>query len=77
MTRLADRVAAVTGGARGIGVATAYKLGTEGARVTIADVDAEAGAHRLGWLREAGVDAVATLTGDVECAVALKALFDN
>ena len=42
--RLADRVAVVTGGASGIGLATAHRLAAEGARLVIADVDPTAGA---------------------------------
>jgi meso-butanediol dehydrogenase/(S,S)-butanediol dehydrogenase/diacetyl reductase len=41
--RFAGRVAIVTGGASGIGAATAAVLAREGARVTIADVDRERG----------------------------------
>lgn len=37
--RFADKVAIVTGAASGIGLATAKRLGSEGARVVIADVD--------------------------------------
>jgi NAD(P)-dependent dehydrogenase (short-subunit alcohol dehydrogenase family) len=43
MQRLEGRVAVVTGGAGGIGVATARRLADEGARVVVADVDAAAG----------------------------------
>ena len=41
--RLKDKIAIVTGGAHGIGHAIARRYLAEGARVTIADVDAEAG----------------------------------
>ena len=37
--RLRDRVAFVTGGASGIGAATARRLAAEGARVVVADID--------------------------------------
>jgi glucose 1-dehydrogenase len=42
--RLADKVAIVTGGAHGIGLAIARRYVAEGASVVIADVDAAAGA---------------------------------
>jgi len=41
--RLKDKVAIVTGGAHGIGLATARRYVAEGARVVIADIDAAAG----------------------------------
>jgi NAD(P)-dependent dehydrogenase (short-subunit alcohol dehydrogenase family) len=39
MQRLRDRVAVITGGAGGIGLATARRLAEEGARVVVADLD--------------------------------------
>jgi NAD(P)-dependent dehydrogenase (short-subunit alcohol dehydrogenase family) len=41
--RLKDRVAIITGGASGIGLATARRFAAEGARVVIADLDPESG----------------------------------
>ncbi|MFI0447251.1 3-oxoacyl-ACP reductase [Actinomadura sp. 6N118] len=43
MQRLQDRVAVVTGGASGIGLATARRFAEEGAKVVIADLDEAAG----------------------------------
>jgi NAD(P)-dependent dehydrogenase (short-subunit alcohol dehydrogenase family) len=42
--RLAGRVAVVTGGGSGIGLATARRFAAEGARVVVADIDEAAGA---------------------------------
>lgn len=54
MTRLADRVAVVTGAASGIGAATAQRLAAEGATVVIADIDDTGGAEIAAKIRAAG-----------------------
>lgn len=43
LRRFDGRIALVTGGASGIGEATAARLASEGAHVIIADIDSEAG----------------------------------
>jgi len=65
--RLDNKVAIVTGGARGIGLAIAQRYVAEGARVAIADVDASAGEAAA---REIGANArfVATDVGDARQA---------
>ena len=52
--RLDDRIALVTGGARGIGFATAQALAEAGARVTICDLDGESIARACRDLSSAG-----------------------
>ena len=54
MSRFAERVVAVTGGASGIGEATVRRLVEEGARVAFADRDAERGKRVAAELAERG-----------------------
>ena len=58
MRRFEGRVVAVTGGASGIGEATARRCGAEGARVAIADRDAERGEWVAADLQGQGVEAL-------------------
>src|SRR5262245_7028258 len=64
MPRLPDQVAIVTGGALGIGGATARRLAEEGARVLIADVNQEAADRNAAGIR-AGGGVAETLRTDV------------
>jgi 3-oxoacyl-[acyl-carrier protein] reductase len=59
MESLDDRVAIVTGAASGIGRGIAQVLAQEGARVAIADVNAEAAGELADELRRDGLEAVA------------------
>lgn len=54
MDRLEGRVALVTGGASGIGRATAHRLCQEGAAVLVTDIQVSAGEQVAAELREAG-----------------------
>ncbi len=55
--RLEDRIAIVTGGARGIGLACARAFTREGAKVMICDIDDAAGEGAAAELRKAGGEA--------------------
>ena len=71
--QLAGKVAIVTGGAGGIGQATARLLVAEGARIVVADVDAEGGEALVA---ELGADASFQQT-DVSDADQVQALVDH
>ena len=62
--RLKDKVAIVTGGAQGIGGATARRLATEGAQVLIVDTDTELALANVKCITDVGGSA-AHVTGDV------------
>jgi NAD(P)-dependent dehydrogenase (short-subunit alcohol dehydrogenase family) len=74
MGRLDGRIAFVTGGARGIGRAIAEKFAAEGATVTFADLDQEAGQETAADLSLAGgpvtfCHADVTVEADVQRAI--------
>lgn len=58
MNRLENKVAIVTGGARGLGGAAASALAAEGARVVIADVLADVAQERVETIKADGGEAV-------------------
>ena len=62
--KLANRIAIVTGGANGIGLAIARRYVAEGARVTIADVDRQAGEAAAEALGHAQCRFIVTDVGD-------------
>jgi NAD(P)-dependent dehydrogenase (short-subunit alcohol dehydrogenase family) len=73
---LRGKVAVVTGAASGIGLALAKRLGTEGMRLVLADVEPAALAGAKAALEGAGVDCVAVPT-DVTRADAVAALAER
>src|SRR5215210_3669215 len=76
---LQERVAIVTGAARGIGFAVAERLSRAGARVVVADVDEEGAVEAVERLREAGaqaVEAVADITDPEEVDVMVERAVD-
>jgi len=70
--RFTDKVAIITGAASGIGLATAKRLGSEGARVVIADLDDEASLAAATAVREMGAPGVLTATCDVSKEAQVK-----
>jgi NAD(P)-dependent dehydrogenase (short-subunit alcohol dehydrogenase family) len=68
--RFAGKVAVVTGGAHGIGLATATLLAAEGARVVVVDLDADALAAAAAHDAIDAVRADVATQGEVESAVA-------
>jgi NAD(P)-dependent dehydrogenase (short-subunit alcohol dehydrogenase family) len=73
--RLIDKVAVVTGAARGIGRSAAELFAREGARVVLADVNEALGAAATQTIREEGGDAL-FVKADISACADVAALFD-
>jgi NAD(P)-dependent dehydrogenase (short-subunit alcohol dehydrogenase family) len=77
VTRLAGKVAVVTGGASGIGAGTVRRFHVEGASVVVADVHAEAGAALAGELGERVTYVRTDVTREDEVAAAVDAAVER
>ena len=71
-----DKVAVITGGASGIGFATARALAKEGARIVLADIEATALDKAVAELGAQGADAIGVVT-DVSDRAAMARLADR
>jgi NAD(P)-dependent dehydrogenase (short-subunit alcohol dehydrogenase family) len=77
MVGLVDgKVALVTGGGNGIGREAALLFAREGARVAVADFEAESAAQTVALINGAGGQAI-SLSGDVTVAAQVKAMVDG
>ncbi len=74
--RFTSQVALVTGGASGIGAGVSEKLAAEGARVVIADIDAEGVERQAAAIRDAGGDAIGVVCDQTDDAQ-VTALFEE
>ena len=74
MSRFEGRAALVTGGARGIGAATADRLASEGAQVVVADFDEAAANETAQRIGGRAVRCDVTSRADVEAAVEAAAV---
>ncbi len=76
MKRLEGKVAAVTGGANGLGEAIALRLGEEGAAVALLDRDEQRGREVAAQLQERGIRALFA-TADVTSEDQVRAALDQ
>jgi NAD(P)-dependent dehydrogenase (short-subunit alcohol dehydrogenase family) len=74
--RFSEKVVIVTGGASGIGLATAQRFASEQANVVIADRDGQRAAAAAQQLRTKGVSGVLASTCDVSVEAQVKATID-
>ena len=75
--KILGRAAVITGGASGIGLATAKALGARGARVLLADIEQSALSAAASEVEAAGAPQVATAVCDVADLESMQALADT
>ena len=76
MGLLSDKVAVITGGISGLGRASALRYAAEGARVVVADINAERGANAAAEM-SAGGASIEFIQVDVTSEQSQQALFDD
>ena len=76
MGLLSDKVAVITGGISGLGRASARRYAAEGARVVVADINAERGANAAAEM-SAGGASIEFIQVDVTSEQSQQALFDD
>ena len=74
--RLEGKVALVTGGASGIGRATALTFAREGAKLVVADMNAERGQQTVHMITEKGGEAT-FVRADVSKAIEVEAMIST
>ena len=76
MPRLANKIALITGAGAGIGRAAARAMAAEGARVVVAEINAETGEQTAQIVTQAGGECIAVTT-DVTQEDSIRAAIDT
>jgi len=80
LTNLEGKVAIITGGASGIGLASAKRLAEVGATIALCDINESKGKEAVSEIQELGTEArfyVCNVTSDSECRRVIDAIFGD
>ncbi len=80
LTNLEGKVAIITGGASGIGLASAKRLAEAGATIALCDINESKGKEAVAEIQELGTEArfyVCDVTSDSECRRVIDAIFGD